>query len=134
MRTNKRMRTPRTENVVLQLRSGTNLGIILSERSRRVTILFVFLITSYYLLVTGAAFAVSYPTSCPAEAQSIVDAVGGCASVDKDAYAAVYSQCCSVPAPEPQKSAVFWTVAAVAVGLIAVAVWRGKYKKQPSRN
>lgn len=72
-------------------------------------------------------FAQNYPASCPKEAQSIVEAVGGCAEIDASAYAAVSAKCCILP---PQRQlAVFWVViAVVAIGLI-VAVWYWKRRK-----
>jgi hypothetical protein len=59
------------------------------------------------------AFAVSYPASCPAEAQSIVSAVGGCSSIDPAQYSAIYGKCCTAsahitpaPLPAPHKKSV----------------------------
>lgn len=60
-----------------------------------------FLITSYYLLITGIAFAATYPSSCPAAAQAIVEAVGGCSSVNRSSFPAVYEKCCVQVAPTP---------------------------------
>lgn len=58
-----------------------------------------FLLTTFAflsLLFPVLSSAATYPASCPTEAQAIVEAVGGCSAVDKDAYDAIYSKCCSV--------------------------------------
>lgn len=56
------------------------------------------------------AFGASYPASCPVEARAIVDAVGGCSTIDPGQYSSIYEKCCSViatpartitPAPRP---------------------------------
>ena len=57
------------------------------------------LITIFYLLFTNLSFAETYPNSCPAEAQAIVKAVGGCSAVKKNQYPSVYEKCCALPAP-----------------------------------
>src|SRR3989338_8272816 len=57
--------------------------------------------------------AATYPATCPAEAQGIVEAVGGCAAISPTDYSAIYGKCCAVegaphqpepsccPSPEP---------------------------------
>lgn len=57
-------------------------------------------------LSNGLAFAETYPNSCPSEARSILNAVGGCSAVNRSSYPSVYEKCCvksaSVsPAPTP---------------------------------
>lgn len=63
------------------------------------------IITFLLLLPPALSFAASYPASCPAEAQAIVDAVGGCSAIDPNQYQSIYNKCCSVNAvPTPQIS------------------------------
>lgn len=54
-------------------------------------------------LFTPFSFAASYPSSCPAEAKAIVEAVGGCSAVNKNQYPSVYEKCCALPAPVTPK-------------------------------
>ena len=62
------------------------------------------------LLSPVIAFAASYPASCPAEAQAIVNAVGGCSAIDPDQYSSIYEKCCSVNGaqnPQPPSEPTF---------------------------
>jgi hypothetical protein len=67
--------------------------------------LFAALSASFLLFLSVSfSFAASYPASCPVEAQTIVNAVGGCTAISPTKYGAIYSKCCSVqssPAPKP---------------------------------
>ena len=54
-------------------------------------------------LLSPVTFGASYPTSCPTEAQAIVDAVGGCQAISCNQYEAICAKCCvkSEPILEP---------------------------------
>ena len=84
----------------------------------------------YLYFLSSFVFAASYPNSCPSEARAIVDAVGGCAEVDKNAYAAVYEQCCALPAPAPNKSVVLWISLVVVVVGLGIGIWHFRQKSK----
>lgn len=50
------------------------------------------------LLSPATVLGASYPASCPVEARSIIDAVGGCSTIDSSQYSSIYAKCCSVSA------------------------------------
>lgn len=78
---------------------------------------------SYFLfLISNTAFAASYPASCPKEAKAIVDAVGGCSSINKNLYSAVYEKCCAIkPIPPATSAPVVTPPAAAPVKIPSVA-------------
>ncbi len=53
------------------------------------------IVLGIFVLSASTALAASYPATCPAEAQAIVGAVGGCGAISADQYASIYSKCCS---------------------------------------
>ena len=54
-----------------------------------------FITLGIFLLFPSTTLAATFPATCPAEAQAIVGAVGGCGSISADQYASIYSKCCS---------------------------------------
>lgn len=60
-----------------------------------------FIIAIAFLIFISPAFAASYPASCPTEARSILNAVGGCSSVKKSQYPTVYEKCCAMAKDVP---------------------------------
>lgn len=85
------------------------------------------LVISYLLLVVvNTSFAQTYPATCPAEAQAIVNAVGGCSAVDKDQYSAVYDSCCAVSSePISKMKMALWT--AVVIAVLGLAIFGARY-------
>jgi hypothetical protein len=51
-----------------------------------------------FFFFPSLSFSASYPVSCPVEAESIIDAVGGCAVIDPGQYSSIYGKCCSTSA------------------------------------
>jgi len=47
-----------------------------------------------FLFSAPVVMAASYPNTCPAEAQAIVSAVGGCSAISCSQYAAICGKCC----------------------------------------
>ncbi|OGZ08133.1 MAG: hypothetical protein A3C93_00845 [Candidatus Lloydbacteria bacterium RIFCSPHIGHO2_02_FULL_54_17] len=82
------------------------------------------------LFFGSPVLAATYPATCPAEAQGIVDAVGGCATINPTDYSAIYGKCCSAPATPTtltdqittQKSSATPLIAVTLVALVAVGV------------
>ena len=56
----------------------------------------------FLFLLLPTSLAQSYPSTCPAEAIGIVEAVGGCVAVDCEKYPAICQECCIVEETESQ--------------------------------
>ena len=94
---------------------------------------FSLLLTSYFLLLTpGVSFAQTYPVSCPAEAQAIVNAVGGCLAVDKDLYSAIYDNCCVVSPAPSSMTMTLWILAVVV--LLGLGIMSLRYYLRSRKN
>lgn len=48
--------------------------------------------------------AARYSSNCPAEAKSILTAIGGCSTIDKVVYSNIYTKCCMIVPPNPMFS------------------------------
>ncbi|MDO8521607.1 MAG: hypothetical protein Q7S52_05825 [bacterium] len=84
-------------------------------------------------LAGSPVFAATYPATCPAEAQGIVDAVGGCAAISPTDYAAIYGKCCSedtmpttpeMPVSHADPNVANWIGVVILAGLVCGA-WVG---------
>ena len=64
--------------------------------------------------------AQSYSASCPAEAQAVLNATGGCASIDSVAYANIYLNCCV----KAVSSTITIIYVIMLVIVIALAIWQ----------
>lgn len=93
---------------------------------------FITLTAFLSFLTPTIVFGASYPASCPAEAQAIVNAVGGCSAIDPGQYSSIYGKCCSVstipgsqpslkPSPEPTPG----TSSTLLIVIISIIVWGG---------
>ncbi len=52
-----------------------------------------------FIFSSNLSLAASYPATCPAVAQGILNAiVGGCSSIDRATYSNIYDKCCVVVA------------------------------------
>lgn len=106
------------------------------------------------LLLPSFSFAASYPASCPVEARTIIDAVGGCSTIDSGQYSSIYGKCCSLsttpgsgvpskqiqkPTPQPDSetsSGSFAILVSILIlgGLVYLVIWfvrKRKKKKGP---
>ncbi len=76
----------------------------------------------------NTAIAESYPNSCPAEARSVLSAVGGCSAVDKNQYSTVYEKCCALPASAtPTPSVTSLVVFAIFLILLLIGFYKKKF-------
>ena len=63
----------------------------------------IFILSTLFFL-TSNVLAITYPSTCPAEAQAVVIAVGGCNNINSTQYSAIYSKCCSANTVQTQKT------------------------------
>ena len=62
------------------------------------------LISFLLLFFAPISFAESYPNSCPVEARGILGAVGGCSTINRSSYPAIWDKCCVLSAPSSAPS------------------------------
>jgi len=80
----------------------------------------LFLSSSFSFIYPLISFAQYYPDTCPTEAQSVLQAVGGCSGIDPQTYANIYSKCC-VQVTSNQNLIIYVILGVLVVALI---IWQ----------
>lgn len=67
--------------------------LILNSHMKKIIILILFFTFTFSL--AGFIYAESYPTTCPIEAQKILEKINGCPTIDCKSYSNICIKCCN---------------------------------------
>ena|SRR3989338_2442513 len=86
-----------------------------------------------FIFSVNLSIAQSYPTSCPTEAQVILNATGGCAAIDSTVYANIYTNCC-MKVVSSLSMIIYVLVALVVLALAIWQIFKRRKSNQPITN